>query len=83
MSYDPHAVRWYRRENAQFGEFWTKWHGSSDSTLTWCGRRIPLAIEGGSFLPGIEEVEMVNCRRCLSNPIGARIVAAEAEAGGE
>lgn len=71
MSDDMHAVRWYRRENALFGKFWTKWHGSSDSNMTWCGIQIPLAIEGGSFLPGTEEVEQVDCKRCLQSSIAA------------
>lgn len=59
-----HAVRWWRR-CVRGDPDWTRWHLSRNADVTLCGQRIPLAIQGGSFLPETDEdPARATCRRC-------------------
>jgi hypothetical protein len=68
------AVRWYRRRTmGGVLPDWTRWHWTEDGLFTVCGWAIPLAIDGGSFVPETDSrmgrVDCQNCRRKLSLPI--------------
>jgi len=57
-----HAVRWARRRVRNYPDY-TKWHYTEDDNFTICGFPIILAVE--TFFPEIEELEKVNCKKCL------------------
>jgi len=62
-----HAVRWARRYlHRMMALDYTKWHATRDANLTLCGCSIPLAINGGTFLPETDdELSRVDCKRCI------------------
>lgn len=61
---DPHAVRWASSKGL-LDYNWTKWHWTTNSNSTLCGRLIRLANNSGSFLPETDDLQdKVTCKRC-------------------
>lgn len=62
----PHAVRWAQREiRRRFYTEYSRWHWTTDATLTLCGRRIQLISNGQSMLPeSIDDASFVDCKQC-------------------
>jgi len=63
-----HAVRWARRKLKRLMTLdYTKWHGTKDAQLTFCGRPIPLGLEG-TFLPETDDdLTRMDCKRCVAH----------------
>lgn len=68
LSADAHAVRWaLYKEMGGMEIHYTKWHWTTNTDTTVCGRRINLVNEKTqSVLPQTDdEIEAVNCKHCL------------------
>jgi len=70
-----HAVRWSRRYvKKQMSWDFTKWHITEDACWTICSVVIPLAIDGGTFLPETDDdLSKVTCKNCLREAHGGKI----------
>ncbi len=66
-----HAVRWARRELKRlFTLDYTKWHGTADSKFTLCGIPIPLGLRGTFFPETDDDINRVDCKRCIPVAVG-------------
>ena len=63
----PHAVRWVQRKLPRsFAIQYSRWHWTVDAAFTICGIPIQLIADGPALLPeSHEDVEKVNCKKCL------------------
>lgn len=62
-----HAVRWARRELKRLMTLdYTKWHGTENADFTFCGRPIPIGLEG-TFLPETDDdLSIIDCKYCAN-----------------
>ncbi len=60
---EPHAVRWASRRVRGELQF-TKWHYTDNASFTAC--ELPILLAVATLLPETEDVEYVDCKRCLS-----------------
>jgi len=62
---EPHAVRWtINVTDIMYLQKYTKWH-LAGTGWTACGLSIPIGGKGGRFLPETDEIDAVDCKKCL------------------
>lgn len=65
LTVTPHAVRWFLR-HVGLEERYSKWHHTRDAFWTTCKVPIPVG-RGERILPEADDdLDMVDCRRCLA-----------------